>query len=69
MACKEYIIIKDGSYKNQKAIQLFEREHSGHFIGTVDYTEVKEGYTSKTNEYMDRAWSFQKEETKDSNNQ
>ncbi|MBD3187018.1 hypothetical protein GF325_09340 [Candidatus Bathyarchaeota archaeon] len=55
MACKEYIIIKDGSYKNQKAIQLFEREHSGHFIGTVDYTEVKEGYTSKTNEYMDRA--------------
>ncbi|MHA1683685.1 MAG: hypothetical protein ACTSUE_22295 [Promethearchaeota archaeon] len=54
MKCKQYILIKDGSYKNQKAVEAFERDHHGHFLGTVDYNEVKDDYQSKTNEYMDK---------------
>lgn len=53
MKCKKYVIIKEG-YKAQQAVKLFERDHAGHFLGTVDYNEVRDGYESHTNEYMDK---------------
>ncbi|MHA1697805.1 MAG: hypothetical protein ACTSWN_03080 [Promethearchaeota archaeon] len=52
--CKHYVIIKDGSFKNQQAISKFEKSHAGHVLITVDYTEVKDSFQSKTNEFMDQ---------------
>ena len=51
---KQYVVVKEG-YKNQQAIKLFEKDHMGHVMGTLDYTEVKNGFESVTNQYMDRA--------------
>ncbi|MFX0098567.1 MAG: hypothetical protein ACFFCS_03230 [Candidatus Hodarchaeota archaeon] len=51
MKCREYVVIRDGVYKNQKARELFKRDHSGHLFGTLDYSEVKEGFKTKTAEY------------------
>ncbi len=53
--CKLYVVIKDGSVQNQKAVRNFEKDHIGHILATVDYNEVKDDYTSQTNEYMDKA--------------
>ncbi|MHA1793867.1 MAG: hypothetical protein ACTSVI_14585 [Promethearchaeota archaeon] len=54
LRCKEYVLIKDGSFKNQQAVKLFERDHNGHVLASIDYTEVKDSYKSRTNEYMDK---------------
>ncbi len=57
LKCKHFVVIKDGSFKNQQAVKLFEREHQGHNMGTLDYNEVKDkasGYESHTNAFQDR---------------
>ena len=54
LKCKQYVIIKEG-YKAQQAVKIFEKDHTGHVMSTVDYTEVKNGFESVTNQYMDRA--------------
>nr|MDO8112255.1 hypothetical protein [Candidatus Sigynarchaeota archaeon] len=57
LRCKAYVVVKEG-YKNQQAIKIFEKDHTGHNMGTLDYNEVKDkasGYESKTNFYMDKA--------------
>jgi hypothetical protein len=53
LRCHTYVLVKEG-YQNQQAIKLFEKDHTGHVMGTVDYIEVRNGFTSVTNEYMDR---------------
>ncbi len=55
--CKQYVVIKEG-YKNQLAIKIFEKDHTGHNLGTLDYNDVKDkgsGFESKTNEYTAKA--------------
>jgi hypothetical protein len=57
LKCKHFVVIKDGSFKNQQAVKLFERDHQGHNMGTLDYNEVSNkasGYESKTNIYQDK---------------
>jgi hypothetical protein len=56
LKCKHFVVIKEG-FKNQQAIKLFEREHTGHNLATIDYNEVKDkasGYESHTNAFQDR---------------
>ena len=57
MKCKMYVVIKDGSYKNQTAIKNFDKDHAGHNLFIMDYNDVKDkasGFESKTNQYMDK---------------
>nr|MDO8118680.1 hypothetical protein [Candidatus Sigynarchaeota archaeon] len=53
--CRVYVVLKEGSVQNQKAIRSFEKDHIGHILATVDYNEVKDEYKSQTNEYMEKA--------------
>ena len=57
LRCKHFVLVKEG-FKNQQAIKIFEKDHTGHNMGTLDYNEVKDkasGYESKTNIYTDKA--------------
>jgi hypothetical protein len=57
LKCKHFVVLKEGSFNNQQAVKLFEREHQGHNMGTLDYNEVKDkasGYESHTNAFQDR---------------
>ena len=42
--CKEYILIYPENPKNLKDIKEFERNHSGHTIITVNYSEIRGEY-------------------------
>nr|MDO8088502.1 hypothetical protein [Candidatus Sigynarchaeum springense] len=55
MTCKHYIIFTEGDYNSVKAIHLFDATHRGHMVSTVTYSEVKSGYVSKTDEFLDRS--------------
>jgi chromosome segregation ATPase len=55
MTCKEYIIYNDDDYKYVKAMHLFDAVHRGHMVSTVTFSEVKKGYTSKTQEFIEKS--------------
>ncbi|MEX2682897.1 MAG: hypothetical protein Q6373_015010 [Candidatus Sigynarchaeota archaeon] len=55
MTCKQYIILTEGDYNSVKAIRLFDATHRGHMVSTVTYSEVKNGYTSKTDEFLEKS--------------
>ncbi|MBD3186852.1 hypothetical protein GF325_08510 [Candidatus Bathyarchaeota archaeon] len=54
MTCKQYVLIKDGDYRYQRAIQRFEGYHRGHMLGTLTFSEVKHGFSSKTDEFLNK---------------
>lgn len=54
MKCREYVVIRDGVYKNQKARELFKKDHAGHVFGTLDYSEVKDTFKTRTAEYEEK---------------
>ena len=43
--CREYLIIEPNDPKNQELIKIFEGNHKGHNLVTLDLDEVKEQYT------------------------
>ncbi len=55
MTCKEYIIYNDDDYKYVKAMHLFDAVHRGHMVSTVTFSEVKKGYNSKTQEFIEKS--------------
>jgi hypothetical protein len=42
--CKEFLLIYPDNPKNLQEIKEFEKEHSGHTIITVNYSEIKGEY-------------------------
>ena len=42
--CKEYVIVEPSNYKNQEVIKLFEGNHKGHTLITLDFDEVEGKY-------------------------
>jgi TusA-related sulfurtransferase len=42
--CKEFLLIYTDNPKNLQEIKEFEKEHSGHTIITVNYSEIKGEY-------------------------
>ncbi|MEJ2250034.1 MAG: hypothetical protein P8Y70_04620 [Candidatus Lokiarchaeota archaeon] len=44
--CKEYIMIHPDNPKNLQEIKIFEKNHSGHTVVTVNYSEIKGEYNS-----------------------
>jgi len=42
--CREYIIIHPNNPENQNLIRLFEVNHKGHTLITLDFNEVKDQY-------------------------
>ena len=53
MTCKEYVLAKQ-EYKYQRAVQIFDASHRGHMLGTLTYQEVKQDFSSKTDEFLQR---------------
>lgn len=42
--CREYVKIQPDDPKNQELIKLFEGNHKGHTLITLDIDEVKDQY-------------------------
>ena len=42
--CREYVIIHPNDPENQNLIKLFELNHKGHTLITLDLNEVKDQY-------------------------
>ncbi|MHA1847521.1 MAG: hypothetical protein ACTSYS_15650 [Promethearchaeota archaeon] len=55
MTCKQYVLIKDDDYLYQRANELFKGYHRGHMLGTLNYNEVKKGFSSRTQEFLEKA--------------
>ncbi|MBN2150434.1 MAG: hypothetical protein JW839_03205 [Candidatus Lokiarchaeota archaeon] len=55
MTCKEYVLYKEGDYKYVKAVHLFDAVHRAHMVSTVTLSEVKNGYTPKTQEFIEKS--------------
>ncbi len=55
MTCKDYIIYNEGDYRYVKAMHLFDAVHRGHMVSTVTFSEVKAGYTSRTQEFIEKS--------------
>ena len=49
--CQEYIIIYPNNPINQVHIRKFEKNHTGHTLVTLDITEVKNQYKSRSLHY------------------
>ncbi len=54
MTCKHYVLVKDGDYKYVLAMQSFDTHHRGHMLGTLTYGEVKNTFSSKTAEFLEK---------------
>jgi chromosome segregation ATPase len=55
MTCKEYVLYKEGDYKYVKAVHLFDAVHRAHMVSTVTFSEVKKGYTAKTQDFIQKS--------------
>ncbi|MFX0025641.1 MAG: hypothetical protein ACFE8M_04440 [Candidatus Hermodarchaeota archaeon] len=45
--CKEYLVINPTNPINLNNVKLFEKEHRGHTLITVDLSEVKQIYEKR----------------------
>jgi chromosome segregation ATPase len=54
MTCKHYVLYKEGDYQYVKAVHLFDAVHRAHMVSTVTFSEVKNGYTAKTQEFIEK---------------
>ena len=45
--CKEYLLINPTNPINLNNVKLFEKDHRGHTLITVDLSEIKELYTKR----------------------
>ncbi len=43
--CKEYVLIRPNDPQNLFLIKEFERNHAGHTLITLDFSEIQDSYT------------------------
>ncbi|HME53474.1 MAG TPA: hypothetical protein VKM55_14715 [Candidatus Lokiarchaeia archaeon] len=51
--CKQYVLALKG-YKYIRVVKLFDATHRGHMLATLTYGDVKNDFTSKTEEYLEK---------------
>ncbi|HME53037.1 MAG TPA: hypothetical protein VKM55_12520 [Candidatus Lokiarchaeia archaeon] len=51
--CKQYVLALE-EYKHIQAVKLFDATHRGHMLATLTYGDVKDDFTSKTEEYLEK---------------
>jgi len=51
--CKQFVLALE-DYKYISAVQIFDVKYRGHMLATLTYGDVKEDFTSKTEEFLQK---------------